>query len=107
MCAPKVLIVVALMTFGLLSSFSLAEEIIGYLANHPLEGVDEPIRIYLTYYHVLQSNGDCRADDVLPQAHDQLMVIAEKVVDPAIRATFLERIPAHRELIQLWNAREE
>ena len=72
------------------------------LANHPLEGVDEPIGIYLTCYHVLQSSGDDRAGDVLQQAYDRLMATAKIVLDPGTRATFLERVPAHRELIQLW-----
>ena len=55
---------------------------------------------------MLQSCGDCRANDVLQRAYDRLMGIAEKITDPAIRATFLDRVPAHRELTQLWKARE-
>jgi hypothetical protein len=82
------------------------DQVIDYLANHPLEGVDVPIGIYLTCYYVLQSCGDGRADDVLGQAHDRLMTNAEKVIDPVIRSIFLERVPAHRELIQLWKTRE-
>ena len=90
----------------LTEALSLVEEVLDSLAQEPLEGLDEPIRIYLTCYHVLQSCGDCRANDVLQRAYDRLMGIAEKITDPAIRATFLDRVPAHRELTQLWKARE-
>jgi hypothetical protein len=82
------------------------EEVLDYLAKGPIEGVDEPIRICLTCYQVLQSCGDGRAGDVLQQAYDRLMVIASKIFDPAIRATFLGRVPTHRELTQLWEAHE-
>lgn len=88
------------------AALSLVEEVIDYLANHPLAGVDEPIQIYLTCYHVLRGSGDSRAVDVLRRAHDLLMANAEKVSDPSLRSTFLERVPAHRELIQLWEARQ-
>lgn len=50
--------------------------------------------------------GKLRADDVLQQAHDRLMVNADRIFDPAIRATFLENVPAHRELMQLWERSE-
>jgi len=63
-------------------ALSLVEKVLDALAQGQLEGVDEPIRIYLTCYH------------------------AGKLTDPAIRATFLERVPAHRELTRLWEARE-
>ena len=68
--------------------------------------MDEPIQIYLTCYHVLQSYGDSRSDDMLQQAHDRLMANADKIIDPATRARFLERVPAHHELMQLWGERE-
>jgi predicted ATPase/DNA-binding SARP family transcriptional activator len=82
----------------------LVEEVLDFLAKESLEGVDEPIQIYLTCYHILQGCEDHRAGDVLQRAHDQLMAIADKVTDLAIRAALLERVPAHRELIELWEA---
>jgi hypothetical protein len=30
------------------------------------------------------------------------MVNADKIFDPAIRTAFLKNLPAHRELMQLW-----
>jgi hypothetical protein len=89
------------------SALSLVEQVLDYLAYQPLEGVDEPIQIYLTCYHVLRGLGDdLRAGDVLQQAHNRLMVNAEKIVDPAIRATYLENVPSHRALMQLWKQSE-
>ena len=86
----------------LTEALSLVEELLDAIAQDPLEGVDEPMRIYLTCFHILHACGDWRADDVLRQAYDRLIAIAEKIYDPAIRTTFLERVPAHRELVQLW-----
>ena len=83
-------------------SLALVEQVLDFLARGPLEGVDEPVQIYLTCYHVLKDFGDRRADDVLQQAHDGLMANAAKIFDPAIRAAFLHNVPAHRELMQLW-----
>jgi tetratricopeptide (TPR) repeat protein len=89
------------------SALSLVEQVLDFLAHQPLEGVDEPIQIYLTCYHVLRGLGDDRrAGDVLQQSHNRLMVNAEKIIDPAIRATFLGNVPSHRELMQLWEQRE-
>ena len=85
-----------------IQSLSLVEQVLDFLARQPLEGVDEPVQIYLTCYQVLKNFGDRRADDLLGQAYDRLMTAAKIVLDPATRATFLERVPAHRELIQLW-----
>jgi len=64
------------------------EEVLDYLAKGPIEGVDEPIRIYLTCYQVLQGCGNGRAGDVLKQTYDRLMVIADKIFKPTTRATF-------------------
>jgi predicted ATPase/DNA-binding SARP family transcriptional activator len=83
-------------------SLSLVEQLLDFLARQPLEGVDEPVQIYLTYYHVLKDCGDPRAGAVLRQAHDRLMTTADKIFDPAIRTAFLKNVPAHRELMQLW-----
>jgi tetratricopeptide (TPR) repeat protein len=91
----------------LTEALSLVEEVLDSLAQGPLEGVDEPIRIFLTCYRVLRRCEDGRADDLLEQAHTQVMTIADKISDPTIRATFLERVPANRELIQLWETREK
>jgi tetratricopeptide (TPR) repeat protein len=87
-------------------ALSLVEQVVEFLAQHRLEGVDEPIQVFLTCYHVLRRCDDGRADDLLQQAHTQVMTIAAKISDPTIRSAFLERVPAHHELIRLWKARE-
>jgi tetratricopeptide (TPR) repeat protein len=87
-------------------ALSLVEQVVEFLAQHRLEGVDEPIQVFLTCYHVLRRCDDGRADDLLQQAHTQVMTIAAKISDPAIRSAFLERVPAHHELIRLWEERD-
>lgn len=88
-------------------ALSLVEQVLDFLAQQTLEGVDEPIQIYLTCYHMLSRQGDDRrAGNLLQRTHDLLMVNAEKIIDPAIRTTFLENVPSHRELMQLWEQQE-
>jgi tetratricopeptide (TPR) repeat protein len=87
-------------------SLSLVEQVLDFIARQPLEGIDEPVQIYLTCYQVLKDFGDHRAADVLQQAHDQVMANAGKIFDPAIRTAFLKNVPAHRELVRLWQERK-
>jgi tetratricopeptide (TPR) repeat protein len=44
------------------------DEILTQLRNDGLQGANEPIRVYLTCYQILQANGDPRAAEVLTAA---------------------------------------
>ena len=70
-----------------------------------LAGTDEPPRIGLVCHQVLAAAGDARADGVLAATHAELQSRAEKISDPARRQGFLDNVPWHRELIQLWARR--
>ena len=63
-----------------------------------LEGADEPGRIYLTCWKVLQAAGDPRASQARAAGQAWLAECARQINDPAIRESFLKNIPAHREL---------
>jgi len=65
----------------------------------PLEGMESPFRVYLTCYQVLQKCEDPRAQDVLETAHTQLHEKASEIVDEPMRHTYLNNVPAHREIV--------
>ena len=74
------------------------EEILAHLAAAPVDGAEEPLRIYLVCYRVLQANHDPRALDVLATAGHLLAERAAQITDPALRQSYLERMPVHRAL---------
>jgi predicted ATPase len=76
------------------------DQILQYLESHSFDRAVEPFRVRLTCYHILRANGDPRASAVLRAAHTLLGEQAAKVGDEALRRSFLENIPAHREIVQ-------
>ena len=62
----------------------------------------EPLRVYLTCYQVLQANGDPRAQDVLNTAYTLLQERAANIEDLALRRSYLENVPYHREIVAEW-----
>ena len=80
------------------------EEILGYLEDHTVEGTDEPLRIYLTIYLVQQATQDSRAVETLETAHHLLQTQAARIDDEDLRRSFLENVPAHREIVRLWQS---
>ncbi len=68
----------------------------------PLAGTDEPFRMHLTCYQVLMAAHDERALDVLAAAHRLLMERAAKIDNEALRQSFLEQVPYHREIVAAW-----
>ncbi|MEA4907369.1 MAG: tetratricopeptide repeat protein [Anaerolineaceae bacterium] len=66
-----------------------------------LAGVDTPLQVYLTCYQVLCQEGDPRATEVLDSAARLLHTRAGRISNPVQRRSFLENVPAHRELAQL------
>jgi hypothetical protein len=59
------------------------------------------LRVYLTCYRTFQAAGDSRAAEVLETAHATLQERAAKITDEAIRRSFLENVPCHREEVGL------
>jgi hypothetical protein len=69
------------------------------MRDHTLDGTYEPFRIYLTCVRVLQAHGDVRAAAVRRTAHSLLQERAAGIEDERLRRSFLENVPAHRDLI--------
>jgi tetratricopeptide (TPR) repeat protein len=75
------------------------------LEQGTLTGLEEPVLAYLTCYRVLRAAGDARADGVLAAGHAYLEERAAQFVDEERRTRFLSNLPAHRELLDDWQAR--
>jgi len=76
------------------------EEILAYLKTGTLDGTEEPFRVYLTCYQVLQANQDPRAREILTTAHTLLQEQAARITDEETRRSFLENLPYHREIVR-------
>jgi len=74
-------------------------EILSHLDSDTLAGTDEPFRVYLTCYRVLQAGRDSRSQDVLNTAHSLLQEQAGKINDEEVRRSFLEKVASHREIL--------
>jgi len=85
------------------------EEILCYLEDHTLGTVcqlEEPLRIHLTCYRVLQANGDSRAEDILEEAHTLLQERAAKISDEEERRSYLQNVAAHRGIVNEYGRRQ-
>lgn len=72
-----------------------------------LLGADEPLRVYLTCYQVLQQANDPRAQDILDTAHRMLQERAVKIPDKPTRHAFLTNIEQHREILSAYETLNE
>ena len=79
-------------------------EILAYLQAGSLDGTDEPLRVYLTCYHVLKAQRDPRAEEVLTTAHDLLQQWANRIADEDRRRSLLKNVRAHRQIIDEYQA---
>ncbi len=83
------------------------EEVLAHLEAHrtptglaqALEGMDEPFQVLLTCYRVLCAGQDPRAQQLLNIAYGVLREQASRMGDGRLRRSFLENVPAHREIV--------
>jgi predicted ATPase/class 3 adenylate cyclase len=95
----------ALQSGDIITAAEYTETILSYLQKGgTLDGTDEPLRVYLSCYQVLQAANKPQADEILKTAYALLQKKAEGIPDPAQRRTFLEGIPYHREIISVWES---
>ena len=60
--------------------------------------------VRLTLYQVWSAAEDPRAGPMLAAAHRRAMRDADRITDPALRESFLNNLPAVREIVALWTA---
>lgn len=78
----------------------LSEEILAHLKTHTLDRTAETFQVYLTCYHVLDAQGDPRAQEMLCTAYDQLQTRAATIEDPEAQRLFWEVMPGHQQVRQ-------
>jgi class 3 adenylate cyclase/tetratricopeptide (TPR) repeat protein len=81
-------------------------EVLGHLQSKDLTGTEEPARVFLASFQVLQALKDPRAPAVLEAGYRFLLERQSTIADPARRASFLDNVPPNRELLQLWQERQ-
>ncbi len=79
------------------------DDILDYLTTSPLDGIDEPFRVYQACVQVLRANRDPRAGEVLLTAYHLLQGQAARISDDKLRRSFLEVVAAHREIAQAFS----
>lgn len=72
-----------------------------------MDGSDNPLLLQLVCHDVLAQGGDPRAAQVLQRAHGRLLEVADGISDEAIRHSFLNGVPEHRELERRWRGGAE
>ncbi len=91
-------------------SFDAMEEVENILTTidvHGIEGAEFPLVVYLTCYQVLEANQDPRADEILQTAYNLLQERSAKIDDETLRHSFLENVPAHREIVQAYEGKSD
>jgi hypothetical protein len=82
-----------------------AEQILDHLqTGGSLDGTEEPLRIPLTCWRVLDALRDARADQVLASAHADLMAKAGRIRQSVAREAFLRQVPHNRDIAAAWAA---
>jgi hypothetical protein len=89
-----------------------ADEILAWIQANGSAGIEYPLQVYLTCYHVLNATSEHtpttleRADSLLSRAHTELMARAADIGDEALRIKFLQNVKTHQEILALWNGRK-
>jgi predicted ATPase len=77
---------------------SLVQQILDYLDENTLDGVEDRFQIYLTCYEVLDASGDQRAKAFLSDAYRLLQKQASDIADDSHRESFLMNVPSNRKI---------
>ena len=83
-------------------AITFVERIFDIIGSKPLKGPDRLMWIYLTCYHVLSKVQDPHAAEIIEEAHQILDQRANSITDEPLRAFFLEQIPEHKHISEIW-----
>ena len=79
------------------------DEILAFLhSGAALDGVDDPLRVYLTGYLVLAQTADPRAAGMLETAYSLLQKRSAAIQDEVSRRIFQENIEVNRLILEAW-----
>jgi tetratricopeptide (TPR) repeat protein len=81
---------------------ALAEEALVWIEEHGVQGIDYPVRVYLTCASVLTATGQAdRASGILAAARALVEERAARISDEDTRRSFREKVPLHARLWQM------
>jgi tetratricopeptide (TPR) repeat protein len=81
-------------------AMALVEEMLPDLERVMQSDLDQPLLVPWTCYQVLRAAGDPRAPLVLENAYRLLQTAANRLQDEAMRQSYLENVPWHREMLR-------
>jgi tetratricopeptide (TPR) repeat protein len=85
-------------------ALDIARQALAILDECGGEGPEFPQRDYLICYQALAAAGEAeQAQAALESAYDLVMARAEKITDPSLRQSFLERVAVNREIVKEYN----
>jgi DNA-binding SARP family transcriptional activator/tetratricopeptide (TPR) repeat protein/biotin operon repressor len=93
---------VALQQGNLVAAMEQVEEILQIQKARGFGGTNEPFRIDLTCFQVLDACGDSRAGDILTTAYQNLMAQKENIRDIDLERSYLENVAANHEIISAY-----
>jgi tetratricopeptide (TPR) repeat protein len=104
LCQVNVALAAAYVQAGQLEAAqSLAGEAWAYLKPHGWVGMSLPGWTYLTLAETFDALGDeLRYREAVEAGYQTVLAVAETIDVPAWRQTFLEEVPAHRKILELW-----
>lgn len=80
-----------------------ANELWNEIAAHGAAGMEQPTLAYLTCANVFNTFGTSQAARAVIEAgYRELMQRAEKISEPEWRISFLENVPEHRAMVEMW-----
>jgi hypothetical protein len=62
------------------------------------------LRSYLSSFQILKANSDSQAIEILSKGYQLLQERASKISDEKYRQSYLNNIPWHREILNLWES---
>jgi tetratricopeptide (TPR) repeat protein len=79
-----------------------------YLKEHDVMGINNLGMVYRTCTEVFDALGEAEnARAVLESGHQALMEVADTINVPAWRQSFLENVPDHRAIMEMWERRKQ
>lgn len=80
-------------------------KVLNFLETNTMEGVEEPFLDCLYCYQVLKANYDPGAGRLLDDIYRALQQEAANITDPTYRASFLNNVSVHAEIVREWQAK--
>jgi tetratricopeptide (TPR) repeat protein len=83
------------------------EAVRDYLQGHGAQGMELPVRAYLTCAEVFEALGDSnQSRAAVEEGYHELMQRADKIGDLEWRSSFIENVPEHRAIRDKWKQKQ-